>query len=205
MFSDEIREMCENNFEHHKANLIQNTDRYFIVDWRDENGSNINYVNYIIDKSTGTIIITGDLGDCVATWFNALEPEQIRNFIRNDISYFISKIQCTSDKYTWNNDDIFEDIMDKLKSLNDDDDFNDFFDDNNLGIDDMDDLEYEIKNAIGCSAITPEFHPSNQLYDIISEFDTDCIEWLSYCGQKIDNRLYMWAYGFDKAMCQLGF
>lgn len=42
------REACEKSFATHKAELIQNTDRFLIIDWRKEDGSGYYYVNYIV-------------------------------------------------------------------------------------------------------------------------------------------------------------
>ncbi len=63
--SKEIVENCKERFSTHKATLIQDTERYFAVDWRSESGSGDYYVNYILDKKRGSLIISGDLGDCI--------------------------------------------------------------------------------------------------------------------------------------------
>lgn len=68
--SEDIIKTCKENFSSHKAELIQDTERYFAVDWRKEDGSGDYYVNYILDKKRGSLIISGDLGDCIATWYN---------------------------------------------------------------------------------------------------------------------------------------
>ncbi|MDY6278695.1 MAG: hypothetical protein SPL63_01065, partial [Roseburia faecis] len=67
----------------HKATLIQNTDRYTIIDWRKGNGSGEYYVNYIIDKKRGSLIISGDLGDCIATWYNSNSVHDIARYTRS--------------------------------------------------------------------------------------------------------------------------
>lgn len=76
--------------KHHRATLIQNTERYTIIDWRQENGSGEYYVNYIIDKKRGSLIISGDLGDCIATWYSRNGVHDIARYISN-VGYFISK------------------------------------------------------------------------------------------------------------------
>ena len=46
----------------HKATLVQDTDRYTVIDWKKADGGGDYYVNYIIDKKRGSLIISGDLG-----------------------------------------------------------------------------------------------------------------------------------------------
>lgn len=66
MMAEETRKLleAEKAFERrgHKATLVQNTDRYTVIDWRKADGSGDYYVNYIIDKKRGSLIISGDLG-----------------------------------------------------------------------------------------------------------------------------------------------
>lgn len=73
--NEAIRKNCQERFANHKATLIQDTDRYLAIDWRKGNGSGDYYVNYILDKKRGNIIISGDLGDCFVRTNG-------RNFIR---------------------------------------------------------------------------------------------------------------------------
>lgn len=50
MTEEEILNKCKERFAAHKATLIQDTDRYMIIDWRKADGSIDYYVNYILDK-----------------------------------------------------------------------------------------------------------------------------------------------------------
>ena len=54
MMTEETRKLlnAEKDFERrgHKATLVQNTDRYTVIDWRKADGSGDYYVSYIIDK-----------------------------------------------------------------------------------------------------------------------------------------------------------
>jgi len=202
--ADNLNDIYEYHFSEHKATLIQNTDRYCIIDWgRDD--SNDCYVNYIVDKLRGSLIISGDLGDCIATWYNKLEPSQIKTFIHNDIGYFMSKFQCTSDMYDYDSDDILADIKERLDSICDNTDFELFFAENDFDIKNKDELWHEIEDEITANGYNfTEFHPTERLNDIISEFDTDCWEWLPNCGKRIKTRVYLWAEGFYRACEQLG-
>ena len=89
---NKIKKMCEEGFSTHKATLVQNTDRLLVIDWRRADGSGNYYVNYIFDKERGTLVVSGDLGDSIATWFNKLDPSDVKKWIKNDIEYYIKKI-----------------------------------------------------------------------------------------------------------------
>ena len=104
------QQWCVKQFATHKATLIQDTDRYFAADWRRSDGSGDYYANFIVDKKRGSLIISGDLGDCIATWYNELTPAKLCGFIRHDVGYFISKFQASSDKYVYDEDDVLADI-----------------------------------------------------------------------------------------------
>ena len=67
MIPEKISKMCDNRFAMHKATLVQDTDRYLIIDWRRADGSEEYYVNYILDKERGSLIVSGDLGSSIAT------------------------------------------------------------------------------------------------------------------------------------------
>lgn len=54
MIEEEILNECRERFAAHKATLIQDTDRYMIIDWRKADGSIDYYVNYILDKKEAT-------------------------------------------------------------------------------------------------------------------------------------------------------
>ena len=88
MTKERIAKFCE-KFNTHKATLIQDTDRYLIIDWRRADGSGDYYVNYIVDKKRGSLIVSGDLGDSIATWYNKIKPSDLKNYVKNDIGYSI--------------------------------------------------------------------------------------------------------------------
>lgn len=99
------------HFDTHKAKLIEDNERYWSADYRRADGSGEHYINFIVDKKRGSLIISGDLGDCIATWYNKLTPEKINSFIRNDPEYFIKKIQCSTDKYRYDANCAYNEIV----------------------------------------------------------------------------------------------
>lgn len=191
------REACEKTFATHKAELIQNTERFLIIDWRKEDGSSHYYVNYIVDKKRGSLIVSGDLGDSIATWFNPLEPAKLKRYIQ-DIGYYVGKFQATSHGYFYGSENIIADMKNEIEV--DDDSFT--VDGDIYSIDELWKLiEEEVESCI----YDDNFIPSDNLNHILEEIGcVDALYWLYGCGKRIENNVYLWAVGFDMACEQLG-
>lgn len=193
----EKREACEKSFATHKAELIQNTDRYLIIDWRKENGSGDYYVNYIVDKKRGSLIVSGDLGDSIATWYNPLEPTKLKQYIQ-DIEYYVSKFQATSDGYFYETENIIADMKKEIEL--DDESYTVYGE-----IYSIDELWEMIEEEVESCTYNDNFILSDKLNHILEEIG--CVEafyWLYGCGKRIHTRVYLWAVGFDMACEQLG-
>lgn len=193
-----IKECCEESFKNHKATLIQDTDRFLIIDWRNANGSSNYYVNYIVDKKRGSLIVSGDLGDSIATWYNPIEPSKLKVYIRN-IGYYISKFQAASDCYFYKSENILADLKEELDTS--EDEF-EFIDDEVCSVDEFWKMvEEEIDECIYGN----EFIPSSELIHILEESGcVDTFEWLYTCGRRIKTRVHLWSVGFNMACEQLG-
>ena len=191
---EEIKALCSKNFATHKATLIQNTDRYCIIDWRRADGGINHYVNYIVDKKRGSLIVSGDLGDSIATWYNSLDLANLKSYIH----YYISKIQCSSDLYSYDEDDVIEDIKARL----DEPDVLEYIEENDRFESEEEFWEF-VEDEVS-SSIYDRFIPSQNLSDVIEEIYYNSWEWLSDCGKRISTRVYLWAEGFYMACNQLG-
>lgn len=199
--NEEIRKKYQGSFATHKATLIQDNDRYLAIDWRKSNGSGDYYANYILDKKRGSIIISGDLGDCIATWYNKLNVANAKSYIDN-VDYFIGKIQCSTDKYTYYDDDVIADIREKIE--NSEIDISDVYN-IELGIFDMDDFWQAIEDEVAESTSRlGMFFPTDKLVKMMEMINCDYYEWLYSCGERIHPRVYLWAIGFQMACDQLG-
>ena len=73
------------------ATLVFEDANFFIMDWRDKNGSVNLSTRYILDKKKGDLIIKGDAGDCIASWFNPVSVEDLVHYI-NNTGYFMEKM-----------------------------------------------------------------------------------------------------------------
>lgn len=176
-----------------KAKLLLNTDRYTAIDWRRADGSGDYYCNFIIDKKRGSLIISGDLGDCIATWYNENSVHKIASYV-NSVDYFIGKFQCASDKYDCDEDDVADEIKERIKERYDGDELPEDFED------DWDDFESSITDSIHHD----EFIPDTEQSDFLEEYlGDDWWDGLDHVGQTIDIRVYLWVVGLQMAVDQL--
>lgn len=186
-------------FKTHKATLVQDTERYCIIDWRRLDGEGDYYINFIIDKKRGNFIVSGDLGDSIATWYNPITVSNLKSYIYKNIDYYMSKFQCTSDKYFYDEDYVFDSLIGYLEEESIEN-----YIENSYKFDDFQEFEEEIRDQICNSNKGDEFVPTNELYEIVSDIDPDCFEYLYTCGAQIKGRVYLWAIGFNMACEQLG-
>lgn len=184
--------------DHFTAKMIQNDENFLIFDWRGKETFNLS-TRYILDKKRGSLIISGDSGDCIASWYNALSAKEME-YLVNSTEYFIGKINASSNKYTYRYDDVKEDFYSWKKEIEDEIDYDSVFDWEFE--DDMDCLlsgllEYD--NSGDCRILTDE------VLDIIEKYEGDTFESvLLSAGQRISTRIYLWTVGFQMGVTQLG-
>ena len=201
---DDYYKHAEAHFQDHVATLIQDTDRFTIIDWRKRNGSGEYYINFIVDKKRGSLIVSGDLGESIATWHNPIKVSDLKDYIFKDIPYYMSKFQCSSDDLVYEEDEVVESLLEALFGTDDDYEENiesyiaasDF--------DSFDDFKEEIVDEVQKSIHNRDFHPTERLYDLATDVYPDAWESLYHCGAKIDGRVYLWAIAFNMACDQLG-
>lgn len=209
---------ARNAFErrHMKATLIQHSNRYTIIDWRREDGSGEYYCNFIVDKKRGSIIISGDLGDCIATWYNELKVKDLAHYMRNT-GYWTGKIQCSSNLYEIDSDDWMEDFKDWYKDWFEDGDWLDEIvrhENPNLDLTEEDNLSEErdyqleeFKDELEKSIISTEsgdiFYPTDRMSELMDIIDPDWYE--NSFGRRYNLRIYLWGEGFYMACRQLDF
>ena len=189
---------AERHFKDHKAKLVVDTEDFTVIDWRNANGSSEYYMSFFIDKRRGSLHIDGDLGSSIATWHNRLKIRDLKSYIYNDIGYYMEKFQCTSDDYIYDEDEVFEDLVELLEREAIDD-----YIENSDEFDDFDEFKDDIIDEIRNSIRGRLFIPSERLYEIATDIYPDAWEGLSSCGKSVDGRVYLWAIGFNMAVTQL--
>lgn len=180
--------------------LVFEDDNFFIMDWRDKNGSGNLATRYIVDKKKGDLIIKGDSGDCIASWYNSVTVEDLVRYI-NSTEYFVGKIKCSTNKYTYDYHDVKEDLEDEKQ---------DYL--RMLQEDDFDRVTEEelLEDFARMQEILDDF-PMNEyaaypeeLTDLMSKYNSDWWEsGFSRLGKRIDKRIYLWIYGYQEGVERL--
>lgn len=196
-------QLAQKKFQNHTAILIQDSDRFTIIDFRNRDGRVDYYINFIVDKKRGSLIVSGDLGDSIATWFNPIEIKDLKRYIYKDIPYYMSKFQCTTDDYYYDEEYVFECLIDGLFGAEDgqEERIEDYVLNSSYSNVQAfkDELMYEVRDSIRNN----DFIPTDRLYEMATDVYQDAWELFNKCGAQIDGRVYLWAIGFYMACSQL--
>lgn len=74
---EEYVERAMKKFANHKARVVLNNERLFIIDWQWENGDTVDEMRYILDKEHGVFTLYGDLGEAIAYFNRPVEVEDL--------------------------------------------------------------------------------------------------------------------------------
>lgn len=199
---DEYKKVADEKFQSHKAHLLMSNDRFTAIDWRQPGSSNY-FVSYIVDRKLGTLIIHGDLGDCIAAWNHAVTVADMKDYV-NDVPYFMKKFQCSSDKFVFETDTSLDVILNNL--FEDDEEVYDHFTDHEEYLQFREDLRSEVEDSIKNNG--EDFFPTEHLVEMVRETLNgdyyDAYGILDKPGVMISPRVYLWAIGFVMACDQLG-
>lgn len=182
------------------STLVFEDENFFIMDWRDKNGSGNLATRYIVDKKKGDLIIKGDSGDCIASWYNPVAVEDLVHYI-NSTGYFIEKMQCSTNKYTYDYHDVEEDLEDEkqeyLKMLREGD-----FD--SITEEELEEDFERMQEILDDYPMGENTVYPSELIDLMSKYNTDWFEsGFSRLGKRIDKRIYLWTYGYQEGVERL--
>ena len=198
---DEYKKVADERFQNHKAHLLMSTDRFTAIDWKTPGSSNY-FVSYIVDRKLGSLIVSGDLGDCIATWGHAVTVADMKSYVK-DVEYFLKKFQCSSDKFIFETDTSLDCILNNL--FEDDEAIYDHFTDHEDFLQFREDLYSEVDDSIKNGE---DFFPTEHLVEMVSDIlggdDYAAYGVLDQPGVMISPRVYLWAIGFIMACDQLG-
>ena len=151
------------------------------------------YIRYIIDKTLGSLIIQGDVGFATACWYGKSNLCNFYSYV-SDINYFASKLVCYTDKYTYNEEDIREDIKEMQEHL--------------ISEENMPPAK-AAKTRKAFSGIADDIIECRQekapyTDDIIRKIEKYDPDWyentlLREAGRRLAPRVYYWAYGYAAA------
>lgn len=94
---EEYVERAIERFANHKARVVLNNERLFMIDWQWENGDAVNEMRYILDKEHGVFTLYGDLGEAIAYFSHRVEVEDLLSYLYLcSYDYFVEKIVTRS-------------------------------------------------------------------------------------------------------------
>lgn len=177
-------------FKNHVAKVIMNTEDFFIADWANANGSSDYAIRYVLDIKKGILMITGDVGSAIASWYSPVTAKKLKGLVL-DFGYFVGKIKCSTDLYIYREDDICEDLDEKYKELK-----------NMIHIIPLESLrdDFEVlrdwcnNHQCADAKMSPEIEMICDTYAIN----------LDGIGRRISPRVHLWAAGYQMLAEQLG-
>lgn len=97
-------ERAMEKFANHKARVVINNERLFMIDWKGKNSVTEYEMHYILDKERGVFTLYGDLGEAVAYFSHRVEVEYVLSYLRMcSCDYFAEKI-VAGNPYVINNE-----------------------------------------------------------------------------------------------------
>ena len=91
-------------FANHKARVVINNERLFMIDWQGKNSVTEYEMHYILDKERGVFTLYGDWGEAVAYFSHRVEVEDVLSCLRTcSCDYFVEKI-VAGNPYVINNE-----------------------------------------------------------------------------------------------------
>lgn len=100
----------DNKFNTHNATLVVHQDNLYLIYFRREDGSLYYYIRLFVDAPRSSVHIEGDLDECISMRYNSNSIERISETM-SDVSYWIGKFCCSSDKYVYD----YRDALDELE------------------------------------------------------------------------------------------
>lgn len=196
-YLEQRKNAARERFKDHKTTVVQSDDKFSILDWRHISGTGDYYVRYILDIKRGVLFISGDLGDCIACWYNEVSPQNLARYISN-IPYFVGKFQCASNKYCYRTEDIEADLNAIKQEYLDDIDFY------NFRREEIEEDFDEMLNILEDINLGEKSYYPDELTDLMEKYNPDWWESdFTDIGKRIDQRVVLWAVGYQMALQQI--
>lgn len=86
-------ERAMEKFANHKARVVLNNERLFMIDWQGKTSVTEYEMHYILDKKRGVFTMYGDFGEAIAYFSHCVEVEDLLSYLRMcSCNYFVEKI-----------------------------------------------------------------------------------------------------------------
>lgn len=84
-------------FANHKAQVVLNNERLFMIDWKSKDGGTEYEMHYTLDKEHGVFTLYGDFGEGIVYFSHRVEVEDLLSYLYMcSYDYFVEKIVTRS-------------------------------------------------------------------------------------------------------------
>lgn len=187
---------CKEIFKDFVATKVIDNEKILIVDWRDTSGSFNYFVRYMLDVERGVLVITGDIGSCIAEWSNHVSPESMKGYL-SSVSYFMEKIRCSSNLHTYKWSDVEEDLEEFKKDY-----MIPMLTDDSISEQELEEDYKEIEDILLELTLTDNTQYPERLSKILEKYEEEW--WKLSFGMRTDRRIYLWIIGYQMACDYLG-
>nr|DAO54979.1 MAG TPA: hypothetical protein [Caudoviricetes sp.] len=182
----------------HKARVVLNNERLFMIDWQGKNSVTVDEMHYILDKEHGVFTLYGDWGEAVAYFSHRIEVEDLLYYLHMcSCNYFVEKI-VAGNPYVIDPElgaqDIEEEMKEIIKSYEQE------WGKNEAVVEEArEDMETMIELYKDFGA---EVYGTNSLF--LELWDKYFTERDYEIGKRVSNKVYLWVMGFFMACDDAG-
>ena len=178
-------------FSHHKA-VFRQLDGISTLDWRKEDGSSDYYVRYVFDEERCCLYLSGDLGSAVVRLTERATLQALSGYI-NMVDYFVEKIECSTDKYYYDE----EIAQEELEEILFPEDVTISDEEKEERQDCLEELMEQFTGFDGFRTVSDDSHC------LLSEICPDYGELLCKAGRYMATRIILWLVGLQMAWEQV--
>ena len=184
----------EKQKEHFKNHIATLTDygNIKILDFK-EPGTSYYRIRFLFEEDYYRLHISGDLGQLVATNYNNMCYEHFSDFVHNT-GYFQQKIDCHDREiYEYDYDKAKQELQERFEDYGVTSEY-DFETDEEYREEIIEEILEDLDSDKGLGS---------KAYDILSEIDGDCFEWIGNIGKEKTGILELYMLAFELAQEQL--
>lgn len=189
-----IIENIEKQKEHFKNHVATFTDydNIKILDFK-KPGSSHYRIRFLFEEDYYRLHISGDLGELIASNYNNMCYEDFSDFVHNT-GYFESKIKCHNRPlYEYDYDKAKQELQERFEDYGVSSEY-DFETDEEYREEIIEEILEDLDTDKGLGS---------KAYDILSEIDGDCFEWIGNVGKEKTGILELYMLAFELAQEQL--
>ena len=184
-------EKQKEHFKNHVATLTDYSN-IKILDFQ-EPGTSHYRIRFLFEEDYHRLHISGDLGELIATNYNNMCYEQFSDFV-HDTEYFEGKVNCHNREfYEYDYDKAKQELQERFEDYAVTSEY-DWQTDEEYREEKIDEILEDLNTYTGLGS---------KAYDILSEIDGDCFEYIGHIGEVKTGILELYMLAFELAQQQL--